>query len=284
MGRFPSGNETPIAYARTDALAPDQRVVEDELDSIIQTRPDGRYDALTDALGGRLLNTDIARDLSPVYRVMSKRLRHAASTLAPAKAYTVDRLARELMRSRSEPADSPKRLLVAAGSAGSGKSFTMSRLAAVGEAEVVWDTQLLDPSLALEVINRADAWQWQTTVVYIHRPFDEVVEAIVRRCVQTGRPVTMRNAIEHRLAAQRSLRTLVEHYRSKEWPKSAKMFAYFNTSRQCDSGEVDIDQLVADPRFVYDRTMLEEIARGFLGMAQREDIFPHEVLDHVNDL
>jgi hypothetical protein len=263
MAKLPTGTG-PVVYTPLPLLEPDQRVVEETLGRFILDREgaDPAYNKLTKSNNGQVLNTDVARELSPVYGDVDNRLRHTASTTAPARAYVLDRLVRELQTART--GDTPKTLVVSAGSPGSGKSTVMATIYLRDQPTLIWDTPLRDLPLALAAFQLAHQNNWETVVFYVHRPFRETCDAIVQRCLLDGRPVTLMEAINDRMGVQQTITVLITLLYSGQLPQSVKITAFFNTVVLKASDELSLSQLLADPELGYTRKELRRIAWDFI--------------------
>ncbi|MBM4220094.1 MAG: hypothetical protein FJ171_10820 [Gammaproteobacteria bacterium] len=123
--------------------------MDDEFDTLID-----EYNALEDAKGGRVLNTDTARELEPEYL---KDRTKSADVHEPASAFIKKLYAKRL----AEPTPKGKMPVVVftAGGTGAGKSSGVDILEmenpAFAQAELVYDTNMNKFSSALDKIDQA---------------------------------------------------------------------------------------------------------------------------------
>jgi hypothetical protein len=205
-------------------LAADQRVVFDRLRAIV-TAPDAdnRYNAVPESRRGRVVSVDVARLLSPEFQTWDAKIRHTPSTATPAGAYAHDRLLRAL----AVPGPKGRRLVVTAGGAGSGKTSLLNLHKQAVEADLIFDNQLRDLHRAREIIKTAIENAWQAEFVYVHRPFEDAVRAVIERGQRTGRWNRLVDLPQTHRDAQRTIISLrKQHY---ETP-GIKFRAQYNAS------------------------------------------------------
>lgn len=201
-------------------LDPDRRGVFERLSrQVAHSSADSLYDAIPAAKKGKIVSVDVARFLVPEFRTWSGRVRHTPSTANPAGAYAHDRLIRELARSRR----GARRLLITAGGAGSGKTSQLRSQTSI--ADLVFDNQFKDPARARQILRLAIANGWETEVVYVHRPFADVVRAVIDRSQRTGRWNFLAELPAAHAQAQRTLFTIRDEFRS-----TAHIHAIYNAS------------------------------------------------------
>src|SRR4051812_2189787 len=116
------------------ALTPEEQRVADELRAIL-TGPnaDAAYDAVPGAMSGKILNADLARELSPRYKCVADRIAFTPATYEPARDYVYDRFMRSIT-----PAKEARVAMLLAGGAASGKTTSIRR--AVQAADLVFDS------------------------------------------------------------------------------------------------------------------------------------------------
>jgi hypothetical protein len=156
-------------------------------------------------LGGTIINADIARFLVPEFLKWSGRIRHTLSTGEPAGAYAHARILREL-KARAKR----RELLITAGGAGSGKTTSLEQ--AREGADLVFDNQFRHFARAEEVLKVAIAAGWRVQVIYVHRPFDDVVRAVIDRSQRTGRWNRLSELPKMHLEAQRTIVRLFDQF------------------------------------------------------------------------
>lgn len=172
-----------LSIEQPKGLAADQQLVFRRLSRTLAGRDaDRRYDALPDSRGGSLISVDVARFVAPEFAEWDGRLRHTLSTANAAGAYAHDRVLREL-RSRA----GRKRLVITAGGAGSGKTSLLDLKRDDATADLIFDNQLQNFDRARTVLSAARDAGWEVWVLYVHRPFHDVVRAVIERSQRTGR-------------------------------------------------------------------------------------------------
>jgi hypothetical protein len=201
-------------------LAADRRGVFDRLSTwVSDPGADAAYDALPASKKGRIVSVDTARLLAPEFRSWSGRIRHTPSTGSPAGAYAHDRMMRELARPRT----GSKRLLITAGGAGSGKTSQLKAQTSI--AELVFDNQFKNLARARQILSLAVKHGWETDVVYVHRPFGDVVRAVIERSQRTGRWNALAELPDAHAEAQRTVVALWREFRMH-----ANISAIYNAS------------------------------------------------------
>jgi hypothetical protein len=201
-------------------LAADRRGVFDRLSERLSSPgADAAYNALPAAKKGKIISVDTARFLAPEFRSWSGRIRHTPSTGNPAGAYAHDRMVRELARERT----GTKRLLITAGGAGSGKTSQLKAQTSI--ADLVFDNQFKDLSRAREILRLAVKHGWTTEVVYVHRPFADVVRAVIDRCQRSGRWNALAELPAAHAQAQRTIVSLWQEFR-----ETVNLHAIYNAS------------------------------------------------------
>ncbi len=202
-------------------LAADRRGVFDRLsERLSMFGADAAYNALPAAKKGKIISVDTARFLAPEFRSWSGRIRHTPSTGNPAGAYAHDRMLRELSRERT----GTKRLLITAGGAGSGKTSQLAGLTAV--ADLVFDNQFKDFVRARTLLRASLQHGWKPEVVYVYRPLQDAVRAVIDRSQRTGRWNLLAELPGAYAAAQTTLLQL-----SQEFGGQINIHAIYNASQ-----------------------------------------------------
>ncbi|MCC7059283.1 MAG: zeta toxin family protein, partial [Burkholderiaceae bacterium] len=198
----PSGN--PITDRLADKLRSDySRAVEE-------------YDRLPDTTGGRILNTDIARELSADY--LQNRTR-AADVHEPASAFIKRRYAEKLAGPTPEGLD--RRVLFTAGGAGAGKSSVVRELLTdeAGQSEITYDTNMDGLGSSILKIEQALNAGREVSIAYVYaKPEDAFQQAMKRTMNQkkehgTGRTVPIQVFIDTHIGVSKTIRNLADRYR-----------------------------------------------------------------------
>jgi N12 class adenine-specific DNA methylase len=168
---------------------------------------DRLYDALPDARGGKVIGTDIARELLPEYAADREgKIWWTKATSKPASAYTKRRLNREL----SNRGDREVFLLTAGGVA-AGKSTAVSD-EVVASADLVYDTTMRDPKRGIELIEQALEHGWRVEINYVQRPPRLAVGGAIYRAQNAGRWGPIWEIPETHVEAQRSIVEVARHF------------------------------------------------------------------------
>lgn len=173
--------------AQHSKLAGDQKFVQDIFLQLIRNpkKADAIYDAIPDSKSGKIVSVDIARFLAPEFETWDGRVRHTPSTSQPAGEYAHKRLLRALKAGKPNSI-----LLITAGGAGSGKTSALrinQSGSLVDDADLVFDNQMRDYTRSCEIVRTAFVCRWKVRLLYVHRPFQEVVPAVAERSLRTGR-------------------------------------------------------------------------------------------------
>ena len=176
------------------------------------------YSTLPDSEGGKVLNTDTARELSPDY--MANRTKSAAVHEAASK-FVKDLYARMLAQP-PKPGEQPI-VLFTAGGTGSGKSSAIKGLPGISEmakgAQIVFDTNMNGyESSKLKIEQALDAGKDVRIAVVVRDPEDALVNGALPRAERqrdefgTGRTVPIKEHIKTHLGAIETVKKLIAEY------------------------------------------------------------------------
>lgn len=212
--------DLPAAYVpkveriSDDMLSEPHRVIEAKLaDKIEADYPAARaeYDALTDSQGGKILNTDTARELSPDY--VGDRSALAQAVHEPASAF-VKRLYAE--RLQEMPADST--VLFTSGGTGAGKSKaikdspTISKIA--DHAALIYDTNMNSFGSSQTKIDQALAAGAKVEIAHVLRdPIEALTKGSLPRARRMGRTVPLKAHAETHRGSAETIVKLADHYK-----------------------------------------------------------------------
>ncbi|MBA3683760.1 MAG: zeta toxin family protein [Planctomycetes bacterium] len=181
------------------------------------SRPDAAeaYASLPGTMGGKILNVDEARKLSPEY--VADPGRYSVATHGPSSEFIKRLLAERL---RAEPTGS---VLLLAGGGGSGKSTVINGYLAPGvaDADIMFDAVLGDFSRARNIVDEAIASRRAVDVVYVHRPFEAAVEGVANRAQTEGRIVPPEVLAKAHAGAQDTILRLGKLYADNEFVRVA---------------------------------------------------------------
>ena len=254
-----------------ESMPADMRGVYQRLAKLVSSpKADGLYNGLSQSRSGKIISADVARLLAPEFRTWSGRVRHTPATGAPAGAYAHDRLMREL-----QDRGGRRTLLITAGGAGAGKTSQLRAQTAI--ADLIFDNQLREVSRAREILKTALRHDWQVEIVYVHRPFADVVRAVIERSQRTGRWNWLYELPAAHIEAQRTVVTLW-----REFGDSTPVDAIYNASngfeQQPAGSRIDIQELDPGGRYHYaDGKELAKHVASILKAAVREGAVCKEV-------
>jgi hypothetical protein len=162
-----------------------------------------------DTDNGRILNTDIARELSPAYRrnrTRSAEVHEAASAFV--KHMYADKLA------QPTPVGKRPAVLFTGGGTGAGKSTGLRALGnAADDAEIIYDTNMNTLSSAVEKIEQALATGREATVLFTYRdPIEAMTGGALPRAQRMGRTVPLREHARTHQGSAETIHKLAEHY------------------------------------------------------------------------
>ena len=168
---------------------------------------DRAYDALPEAWGGKVINTDIARYLLPEYAASRNgRIRYLTATNRISSAYAKDRLWREIDNPRGR-----RRLMFTAGGVATGKSTAITR-ERVAATDLIFDGTVRDPDWAIRTIEHALTRGWGVLIHYVQRPMHLAVEGILTRVDREGRWGPLAGLPYTHRAAQQSFLGIAKHF------------------------------------------------------------------------
>lgn len=177
-----------------------------------------RYAKLEDSEGGKVLNTDVARELSADY--LADRTRSAA-VHEPASTFIKALYAAKL---KEQPkGDELPLVLFTAGGTGAGKTSAIKALPEVSkikdEAQIVYDTNMNTFDSAVTKIDQAlEAGKKVRIVLVVRDPVDALVNGALTRAegqaekYGTGRTVPIKDHVETHTGAMETIPQLAEHY------------------------------------------------------------------------
>lgn len=183
-----------------------------EMADRIAAEPDAaiaEYNALEDSNGGQILNTDLARELSPQYRADRTRSAdvHEASSAFVKKMYA-DRLAAPTPEGK-EPV-----VLFTAGGTGAGKSTGLAKVGGLAStAEIIFDTNMNTFESADKKVQQALSAGRKVAVVYTFRdPVEALALGALPRAMRMGRTVPLDAHEETHTGARLVMDQLAEKY------------------------------------------------------------------------
>ena len=210
---FDSRSEIP----RDSGLSGVDRVYETRLARQIDRSIDQaleKYAQVEGSEGGRILNTDLARELSGDYRADRTRSAavHEPASYIVKKAYE---------RKLAEPALPNERVIFSGGGTGAGKTTGLDAIAAIDpsirDARIVYDTNLNGLESSVKKIDQALASGRGVDIVYTHRdPVDALVNGALPRAKRMGRTVPIEEHAKTHVGSLNTMRELARLYASDE--------------------------------------------------------------------
>lgn len=174
------------------------------------------YSQNPDSAGGTILNTDIARELSPDY--LADRTR-SAPVHEPASQFIKRLYAEKLAAPTPEGLD--RTVLFTAGGTGAGKTTALKKMSGAVRPEIVYDTNMNTLASAEKKVKQALDAGRDVRILYVYRdPVDALIHGAVSRAnrqVQehgTGRTVPLGEHARTHLGVRGVMEALAEKYRN----------------------------------------------------------------------
>ena len=219
-GQFGSGGGSAKPKEHP-ALSEADKAIESRLQTKISADFNGcvdEYSALKDSEGGKVLNTDTARELSPDY--MKDRTKSAA-VHEPASAF-IKKLYAQKLQEEPGPGEEPM-VLFTAGGTGAGKSTAIKNIPSIeatkSRAQVVYDTNMNGFESSKQKIDQALLAGKNVSIAMVVRdPEDALVNGALPRAENqrakfgTGRTVPLREHIKTHVGAIEAVQRLAKEY------------------------------------------------------------------------
>ncbi|MEO8371754.1 MAG: zeta toxin family protein [Candidatus Solibacter sp.] len=187
-------------------LPPDEQHVREETLRKLQADPE-RYLADYTREFGNVLNADNAATLFDEYNQDRARYREAVH---PAATWIRDELFRRALAERA-PAGRNRVVFTAGGNA-AGKSTALTFTGMAAQAVAVFDSTFSNPEHARRLVEQVLATGKGVSILYVTRPLEEILGAMLDRAELEGRVVTIDQMIgSHRGAAQ-GVRALYDEF------------------------------------------------------------------------
>jgi hypothetical protein len=175
-----------------------------------QSQADGLYDQIPDSKNGKVIGTDIARELLPEYAANREgKILYTHATGRMAQAYAKDRLWREIQNPRGRT-----KLMFTAGGVAAGKSTAVTD-DMVAASDLVFDGTLRETSWAIQTIELAIRNGWKVEINYVQRPIDLVIRGAISRADRGGRWGSLADLPSIHQAAQASAIRLFKHFHGR---------------------------------------------------------------------
>jgi hypothetical protein len=195
-----------------------ERWIERRFGDAVRADPDAflaRYEKLKDTRGGKIVNTDEARELWHEYSVSNDaRALYARAAHEPASWIAKaqwDKLISEPPKTR--------RAMLLGGGGGSGKTSSLEGIEPGFEKrfDAIYDTTLASEPRAIKVIEQALQSGRTVDIVFTARePLDAIINGIIKRATVKGRTVPLERAVEAHIEAPKILQSLRERFLDEE--------------------------------------------------------------------
>jgi hypothetical protein len=203
---------------RAESLPPLDRQIETRLaDKIAQDYPAAvrEYSALPDAKGGKVLNVDTARELSPDYGTS----RESRSLLSAAVHEPASHFIKQLYAEKLAELPKGATVMFTSGGTGAGKSTAINDVPSVKTREdaaaIVYDTNMNGLKSAQSKIEQALAAGGKVEIVHVQRdPVDALVKGALPRAMRMGRAVPLDAHEVTHIGAAETVVKLSEIYKS----------------------------------------------------------------------
>lgn len=221
-------------------FSPEEREAETAMGEVVADfdRAWTEYVKLDDAEGGRVLNVDVARELSPDYR--ANRTKYSDAVHAPASAFIQEAFRRQLAR---EDLPGPPIVVVLAGGAASGKTSVVSASGGTLDAQITVDTTADKLPKARRMIQEALDSGRRVNVQYVYRPVDGpngAAAGLFQRAMKTGRTVPIEVFARGHVQSQETILALADEFADDT---RVNIEVYANDGRLNDMRRADLDYL-----------------------------------------
>lgn len=198
----------------------------------------GEYAAMEGTRGGRLIDVDRIRELSPEYRADRSR---AADIHEEASAVSQQLFERALAQPVGNGVESDPMVVFTAGGGGSGKSSAIAQLLGQDNADVTLDGTLSNLDKARNRVQAALDSGRKVEIQYVYRsPENAAASAIERALEPNGRPVPVNELAKAHANSLKTVRALAEEFKNNP---NFKVIAIDNNGKMEDVHITDINQI-----------------------------------------
>lgn len=193
------------------------------------------YAKMPETNGGRVIDADLVRELSPKYRAdrsQAARIHGAASTLSK-------ELYKKALSAEIRTADDST-VLMMAGGGGSGKSSIRARFRNEARPAAVLDGTMAKLDAARENIEMALATGRSVDIVFVYRSPEKAAEGAIRRAGETGRTVPISALASSHANAAQVLKQLAKQYNGDE---RVRIEAFWNDGEEQDAHMIKIEDI-----------------------------------------
>ena len=225
IGALPRAGATTAGATNRLNIVPDKNLpkemaeIETRFTDQLNSDIDGaveQYRNLPDSDGGRIVNADLARELSPDY-VANRTL--SAAVHEPASAFTKEHYARLL--DSDVPVGKENRVLFTAGGTGAGKTTALedALLNMTVRSHIIYDTNLSGVPSSIKKIDQALDADKQVVVAFVYRdPIESLTgggplgTGAIQRAERMGRTVPVNIHAKTHVRSTETVKDLAKHY------------------------------------------------------------------------
>jgi hypothetical protein len=218
-------------------------------------------------MGGRLVSSDVAKELSPEYvkdRTLSSHVHKAAGNFAT-KHYAD-------ILSRPVPEGQKPFVVFTGGGSGAGKSSGLILLGnKANTANAIYDTTLSDFKSSVNKIEAALKANRSVVIAYTYRdPVEAFKNGVLTRAMTKGRTVPMEYHIESHINARKTISDLAEHYKDNQ-----NVVFLFNDNSFGEGGakSVPLDRLPTNDHIEVRKGVEHELEQAYSSGAISREVF-----------
>lgn len=262
-----SKTELPVAAPKLDKIgqALENRRI-NEFKSLFD-----EYKGLEEAKTGKIINTDIARELSPEYRA-NRTL--SANVHEPASAFTKQYYA-ELLK---QPVKENSYVLFTGGGTGAGKTSSLKQLPQlVDAADMVYDTNMNKLESSVKKIDQALDSGRKVAIAYTFRdPVEALEQGALSRAMNmkkklgSGRTVPIEEHLKTHIGARDTIEQLMNKYKNNE----NVQFSIIDNSLGKDKARLtDIGRIPKLDQKVMQKRLMEALEEQYKAGKIDEDVY-----------
>lgn len=205
------------------------------------------YDKLPDSDGGKILNTDVARELFPEYAA-SKATRsvYSAAVHEPASAVIKEIFSRRISQPDPNGLDM---VSFTAGGTGAGKTSALAAVPLASKivhaSQLVYDTNMANFRSAAEKIDLALSHGKQANIIFVAADPVESFKRALRRAMKIGRTVPLEEHAKTHRGSAATIEQLMRHYQGDQ----RVQFVFLDNAAGV-KGEVDLVEPANAPQLL----------------------------------
>lgn len=260
----------PTTPYHRSAQDPDLAEKEATFNKILTAPPeeaDAAYNAVPETHGGKVLGTDLAREVLPEYNTPEGRARYTGITTTTASQYSKDRLWREIHHRGDREG-----LLFTAGGPASGKS-TVVNDKLIKSNDLIYDGTLRDTDWAIKNLEAASTNGWKSAVVSVQRPIRLAAISTIQRALIEGRAFALSDLPLAHYSAQKSAIKIAKHF-SNDPHVDVRFYLNNGITRETPPIHITLEQVDSGGKYSYDNyneSGKRKSMEGALGEHPRSD-------------